>query len=76
METATHAVKEAKKEARRSYERYFNIADSRDYSCGMSMAAMITPELAKEARKFNAAMRTLEELDPNCPKWQALPEGK
>jgi len=57
-------IEEARKRAAKAYRRYHDIAESRDYSCGMTLAAMLTPELAKEARNFNAAMRELKALDP------------
>lgn len=64
-----------KKEAARAYRRYCDIADSRQYSCGMTLASFVTPELAREARKFNKAMRSLSMRDPKCPKYTELPEG-
>jgi hypothetical protein len=67
-------IEKAKARAAKAYRRYFDIAESRQYSCGMSLAAMITPELAKEARNFNAAMRDLKGLDPTCPEYSPLPE--
>lgn len=66
---------ELRKGAARAYMRYHEIAEAREYSCGMSMAAFINPELGKLARQFNECMAILKQADPKCPDYHKLPEG-
>lgn len=47
------------------------------YGCGLRLAAVISPEICKLARRVNRTAKKLKELDPDFPKesWKPYPEG-
>jgi hypothetical protein len=69
-------IDKLKKKARQAYTAYHDIWDSRSFSCGANMAAVLCLPLRENAKAFNSAMRELEKQDPGCPKWKPLPEGE
>jgi hypothetical protein len=61
----TQKIKKLKKEAEKHYIIYFNMANN--YSCGLSLAEHMSPEMLKHKVEFNKIMDELAELDPLTP---------
>lgn len=56
-----------KVEARKYYQSYNALLDSRAPSCGRNLSEHMIPGLGELKEKFNTTMDKLAALDPTCP---------
>lgn len=63
-------ISRLKKVARKAYAAYHTTTAGLD--CGNTVAQIVSPTAATHANNFNAAMRRLQQIDPQCPKWEPL----
>jgi hypothetical protein len=61
----TQKIKKLKKEAEKHYIIYYNIANN--YSCGLSLAEHMSPEMLNHKTEFNRIMDELAKIDPLVP---------
>lgn len=63
-------VNRLRRQARNALTTFRRIGES--YDCGSALLKEISPDAARAASEFNAAMTQLAAIDPNCPPWRKL----
>lgn len=64
------SIRRLKRRARHAYDDFFAALSEMD--CGIELAKDISITMATDAQRYNEAMTTLLEIDPECPKFIPL----